>query len=551
MSSNNAIASGATILTANADGLASGLSKANSDLQAWGRSAGGGLRTSLIENVGGIGKGGGLGGIGGAITGVLGKIPGPAMAAGAALAGVGVAAHEVFDTLTDLAATNKAAEVLGVSASQYAGMQKVLERVGVEGADVTTMFAKMGKNILDSSAAADQFATMGIDMGELRGANLADQFKMIAEGFTRIPRGAEQARAALEIFGKSGATLLPILQKGKAGIDELIDGESFEILSDQQYAAAGEAVKAWKAAKKDITGAWDGMVAHASVAFAPVVSFIGKAVSKWMGFMAPVFDWWGRAWGQVGVIAEALFTALGDGLSVVFLGIESLVAGMGVFAEGWPTIQEVVTGVFRTLAVSVGFFWDALKLGMSPFAIAAGYVVEGLGLVVKQFKDTVRSILETIAKIPPVLFPGSLIARAALQDFDTLGNRLEETGKKMQEWGKGAWKNFGKSAEDIGKWFDDLLAPKPKAKKEEPKKDEPPPSLIQAFEPVKFASAIERGSKEAYSIEMRQRYGEFAKPENNVHKDNGKKLDKVSDTLFRIDGKLGDVKNAIANIEGM
>ena len=512
----NAIASGAAIITANADGLASGLGKASADLKAWGHSTGGELKSTLASSIGGASGGSGFGG---AISGMLTKIPPVAALAAAGLAGLGVAAHTVFDTLNDLAATNKAADVLGVSASQYAGMQKVLERVGVEGGDVTTMFAKMGKNILDSTGAAEQFSKMGIDVKALRGANLAEQFKTIATGFQSIPRGAEQAQAALDIFGKSGATLLPILQKGKEGIDELIDGESFEILSDKQYAAAGEAVKAWKAAKKDITGAWDGLVAHASVAFAPVVSFIGKSVSKIMAFLQPVFDWWGRAWEAIGTLAEGVFTKLGEWADRFGQWIMSLVDRLGSFGDGWWSIEKVIAEVFRAIGTIGGYAFDVL-------AIASGHIIEGLVAIADAtdfIVDALVDLIHMMAKVPgaPDWFKGF---DAGLDESMRKGREMR---REIGEWAKDlSGRKFGKGADDFNEWLNDLLNPKKPKDKPKPQ-DEPIVAAASAFEPVKFASAIERGSKEAYSIEMKSRYGDFNKPENNVHKDNGKKLDTI------------------------
>src|SRR4051812_3980475 len=80
---NNAIASGAVTLTANADGLAAGLDKGAKDVQTWGTKVGASL-TSLFNSKGGTM--GALQNLGGAVTN---KLAGLASAAKGLLSGVG------------------------------------------------------------------------------------------------------------------------------------------------------------------------------------------------------------------------------------------------------------------------------------------------------------------------------------------------------------------------------------------------------------------------------------------------------------------------------
>jgi len=54
----------------------------------------------------------------------------------------------------------------------------------------------------------------------------------------------------------------------------------------------------------------------------------------------------------------------------------------------------------------------------------------------------------------------------------------------------------------------------------------------------KFAGAIERGSKEAYSIEMRSRYGDFAK-QNDIP---NKQLAEAQRANLRLDGTKSEIE---------
>src|SRR5258708_6668914 len=81
--SSNAIASGSAILTANADGLASGLDKAAKDVKGWGTKVGGTL-TKLFNS-----KGGTIGAVSNVGTAITDKLAGMAAKAKDILAGVG------------------------------------------------------------------------------------------------------------------------------------------------------------------------------------------------------------------------------------------------------------------------------------------------------------------------------------------------------------------------------------------------------------------------------------------------------------------------------
>ena len=132
---------------------------------------------------------------------------------------------------------------------------------------------------------------------------------------------------------------------------------------------------------------------------------------------------------------------------------------------------------------------------------------------------------------------------------DRFEGKVAKAGKDTTKWGLEAMESWGKSAGRFNDWLDRALAPKPKA----PEAVKPLAALdadaAGAWSPLRLAGAFEKGSKEAYSVEMRARYGEFAPKEDNVHKENGKKLDKNTDALKRIEKQLGALQGKIDEAE--
>jgi hypothetical protein len=86
--------------------------------------------------------------------------------------------------------------------------------------DLTFMEKNLGKN-------SDAFRAIGLDVQKLKNMKADDAFLEIAEAISKLPTPADQTAAAVAIFGKAGAELVPILKKGKEGIQELeaeVDG---------------------------------------------------------------------------------------------------------------------------------------------------------------------------------------------------------------------------------------------------------------------------------------------------------------------------------------
>lgn len=500
MAANN-IGNAALVLSTSGGKLSEGLDKTSSEIQSFASRA--------TTHMGSLGSGisnsvtSGLSGIGTKLAGFL--RAGPHIAAAAA---VGLVIYEAIaaplDKLKELGGLQKKADVLGINASQLQGMTQLLGRFGVEGDAVNDTFAKMGKNVYDAGQglgkAAGSLKALGIDAKSIATLAPDEQFKAIADEIAKLPPGAQQASAALHIFGNAGADLLPILQKGGKGIQDFIEEQkkTGAVLSDPQIKAAADAQKAWKESKMIISETWEGLVNRATLVAAPIVKLIGGIVKKGFSLLTPIFDWLGRAMERVSIIVERVGEVLEQWFDIAYKEVRNLLAGVQDFTGEWPTVEEVVTGVLKNTAVALAYVWDTLKAGAGAMAYVLGFIVEGFGNVVKTFKDTVKDLLEVAGELPDVL--GGKFFRDKAKEVDGLGNSIVKTGEKLKDWGKGTFNNFGNSAKDVGKWFDNLDL----KRKELAKKKLIPEDSKEAE--YKAVASIVKGSKEAYSIESKFKF---------------------------------------------
>jgi hypothetical protein len=111
----------------------------------------------------------------------------------------------------------------GESAGNLLVLQRAFENTGVSGDKVGTSINKLQKFMAEAAAGgAEQSATMsalGISMKDLEGKTPTEQMQVFAKKIAGISDPAERARAAMEVFGKSGGELLPVLNNFAGEID--------------------------------------------------------------------------------------------------------------------------------------------------------------------------------------------------------------------------------------------------------------------------------------------------------------------------------------------
>jgi phage-related protein len=547
----NSIGNASLKLSSNGSALLNDLSSTGQGIKKWAAdtkaTVNGAFKTGAAGAAGGIAGGlsGGLKSALPAIGGAIGMIWGPVgsmigSAIGGTLSTISDAVLHPFEKLKEFGGIVKQAATLGVSASQLQGLQRQLATVGIEAEQTGALFAQMGKNVADAAGghgrAAPALAQLGIDAKQLLSLPVDEQFKAIADAVAKLPPGAQQASAALHIFGGEGSKLLPILQKGGKGIQDFIEmsKKTGAVLSDEQLKAAADAQKAWKEARKGIEAVWDGLVNRATIIAAPVIKFIGNAISKAFALLAPVFEWLGRVVGEIARIAEAVFEVLGQWFEEAVKWVKELIGGVEEYTGSWPKVEDVVLAVLKAVAQSLGYVWDTLKGGVGVGAYVIGFLVQSFGKLVNSFKDTIKGLLDIAGELPDSL--GGDFFRNASKNVDKFGAKIKDTGTEMMNWGKAQMAAWGDSPVKIGAWFDKL---KNKVKKEEGKlkADVAPEAKKPEYKPVE---ALLKGSKEAYSVEARFRF------ENPAGKKvDEKQLDEQKKIVARIEALLDLFRNSI------
>ena len=128
----------------------------------------------------------------------------------------------------------------GIAASALIGLGNAAKLADVDQATLGKGLTRLNVNLVKAAEGNDElarkFAALGVNVkgadGQVVSADKA--IKQIADRFADMPDGAQKAAAAVALFGKSGAELIPLLNEGGAAMEKFTYkvGEDFAARSD-------------------------------------------------------------------------------------------------------------------------------------------------------------------------------------------------------------------------------------------------------------------------------------------------------------------------------
>jgi hypothetical protein len=269
-------------LVAESNSLIKGLEEAQRSVNRFVQSAGGagsaigGPLNQSLSAFTDLAKGGG------AAAGVL---AGAFIAASSAAAAATVQAGRIAEQ------TEQLAQKTGIAAKTLEGMTVALNRTGLESGSIAIAMKGLAKEMVGVSqgtaSSIKLFESIGVSLETVQkgtGATL----RAVADAFQRMPDGAQKAQLAVELFGKSGLDLIPILNKGAAGLDEAMkkSAEFGLILSDT---ARGN-LTVFDDAMDDLQSALKGFGMQLGAAFAPSLTTLVESFTSIIVFAKNVFN---------------------------------------------------------------------------------------------------------------------------------------------------------------------------------------------------------------------------------------------------------------------
>lgn len=284
--------------------------------------------------------------------------------AGGALAGIGLASlgrdaiqfgKDSMDAFSTTGSQVLALQrVAGGTAEQMSHLAAAAAMTGTDTDVLQKSIGLLAKNM--AGPGAKSFSAMGIatkdSQGHLR--SFADVMPQLADRFAKMPAGADKTALALKLFGKQGLAMLPILNKGSAGLAEISKA------SDEAGTTLGgkdlDAVKANNKAKREFAETVKGLQIAIGRDLYPVIT---KLMNFFKTSVLPGIK-----------AASAFFIEHQDVLLKVAAVIAVVAAGVSVFGKALSLVSGIVR-IFTAVQAALNFVMAANPIVLVVLAVVA------------------------------------------------------------------------------------------------------------------------------------------------------------------------------------
>jgi hypothetical protein len=191
----------------------------------------------------------------------------------------------VVGSASAVAAIDDLSKRTGVSSTALQAYQFAADQSGVSietfGKSLQKLTINLGEAQTGNGAAIKAFTDLGLSVQELSTLSPQVAFEKIAASIAALPNPAQQAAAAVSLFGKSGVDLVPVFQEGAGFLQEMREEAERlgTVLSEDQVGAlAGLDDSIAK-----VSAAFKGLTSRVVAELAPALTQAATAFAEFLG----------------------------------------------------------------------------------------------------------------------------------------------------------------------------------------------------------------------------------------------------------------------------
>ncbi len=296
-------------------------------------------------------------------------------AAGLAVLAPLVAASKVFSTLGDR--IQKAALRTGFGAEALSELGFAAEQSGADFATlekgIKTMQRSIGNAGRGLSTATDALESLGLTFAELDGLSPEEQFNTIADRIAAIDDPTKKAAVAMELFGRAGQQLIPLLSLGSRGMQELRDqAKSLGLsITDLEANSAAKLTDAFNVMKRSLQGA----IFAIGSALAPSLTEILETTSR---VVVSISNWIKE--NRSLVVSAAKVAAIVVGVGTAIAGIGAAIVAAGLVLGGLASVVAAIGTAFGVVSAILGAILTPVGLVVAAIAGIGTAVLGATGI---------------------------------------------------------------------------------------------------------------------------------------------------------------------------
>lgn len=352
-------------------------------------------------------------------------------AAGAALvAGLGLVASATKMAINDMDTLSKTAQKVGLPTEEISALAYAADLSDVNVEQLTTGLVKLTKNMSDTAQGTGEaqkgFKALGIDVKNADGSlkSSGQVLGEIAGKFAGYKDGAEKTALAVNLFGKSGAALIPLLNSGAEGIAKMTqEAKDLGLVIDTETGKKAEAFNDNLTRLSSVMkGLWNQVAAQLLPMLVKLTDrFVGSAKgAQTLGQVATVAATGIKLLASVGVVIVGVFKTLGEAFGGVAAALVQLVSGD--FKGAFETVKNYQVDVVKNIAGTVGTVKDIWDDSAAEIKADAPSTSEAIAAPVLQAEDKVKKSGKRIVDEAARIYKQVEDKIAAIQrDIDTFG----------------------------------------------------------------------------------------------------------------------------------
>lgn len=337
----------------------------------------------------------------------LGQFAGDIAATGAIIGAAIATAYSavalgVSNTLKSMDEINKSSQKMGVPVEHLSALRLAADLSDVSMEALSKGVGKLSKSMVEAagdpmSSAANAFRALGVSVrdsnGQLRPT--IDVTQDIATKFEGMKDGAGKTAASMAVFGKAGADLIPLLNAGGAGLQQMMDrAKALGVTFDKDTAAAAEK-------------------------FRDTLTMLGAAkdglIVKLTAYLLPAL----QAFADRMLASASNVDKQNQKLSVLKSAFDLLARGVLLVSDNFKLLIQIGT-VFVAAQIAAA----AINMGIAFLAL--GRAIYQTGLVLSAFEA-----IRKISMVGWLLMAGVLAV--ATGNFDAMVAKVREVGSEIMK----------------------------------------------------------------------------------------------------------------------
>lgn len=384
---------------------------------------------------------------------------------------------------------DKTSQKIGISKKAYQEWKYVMDRNGMDVSALQTGMKKLNTEMLKNQSATDKTKTalgkLGVSATDSTG-KLRSQEDVLYDtilALANMDEGADRAKLATELLGKSGTELAPLLNSGAESIKNLTQ-KSHDlglVMSDE---AVNAGVKL-KDTMDDVKASFKAMGNQLGTALTPVVQKFSEQILKFMPKFQSMFD---RIAPALEDFMDAIFPVLVDlgeqvlpplldlltGLLTPLMDIVKAILPVVVELLGTliPPLVELVQAIMPVLVDLVNMLTPILKAVVDILKPVLDLVIQLIkpllqliGEILKPLTDLFKGVGDTLSTIlgPAIEVIGGLLNNLLGPAFEAIGGIVSTVCDVIfGDWGnlseklKGLWEDLKGFAASIWQEISDM-----------------------------------------------------------------------------------------------